>query len=85
MNLRRCSEGLRLTPSIKCGGYRVAEYRAFTVGPDEHFMGLEPLFCADDAKAIAQAKLLADDHDIELWSRNRLVIRIKASRLSKRP
>ena len=45
-------------------------------------MGFEPLFCADDAEAIARANLLADDHDIELWSGNRLVVRIKASRLS---
>jgi hypothetical protein len=61
----------------------VAEYRAFTIGPDEHFTGFEPLICADDAEAIAQAKLLADDHDIELWSGNRLVIRIRASRLGR--
>jgi hypothetical protein len=38
--------------------------------------------CFDDAEAIARANLLADDHDIELWSGNRLVVRIKASRLS---
>jgi len=44
--------------------------------------GFEPLFCADDAEAIAQATLLADDHGIELWCGSRLVIRIKASLLS---
>jgi hypothetical protein len=56
----------------------VADYRAFTVGPDGHFTGFKPLICADDAEAIEQATQLVDDHDIELWSGDRMVIRIKA-------
>jgi hypothetical protein len=56
----------------------VAEYRAFTVGSDGHFIGFEPLICANDAEAIAQAKRLLFQHDIELWSGERLVIRLRA-------
>jgi hypothetical protein len=56
----------------------VAEYRAFTVGNDGHFTGFEPLICADDAEAIAKAKRLVVDHDVELWSGARLVIRLRA-------
>jgi hypothetical protein len=61
------------------GDYGVAEYRAFTVGRDGHFLGFEPLICADDAEAIAQAKHLVGIHDVELWSGDRLVIRLRAA------
>jgi hypothetical protein len=55
----------------------VTEYRAYTVGRDGHFNGFEPLVCADDAVAIEKAKRLVDGHDVELWSGERLVIRLK--------
>jgi len=56
----------------------MAEYRAYAVGQDEHFIGFEPLVCADDAEAIDKAKRLVDGHDIELWSGDWLVTRLKA-------
>jgi hypothetical protein len=56
----------------------VIEYRAFIVGSDGHFAGFAPLICADDAEAIAKAKRLVVDHDVELWSGDRLVTRLKA-------
>ena len=56
----------------------MAEYRAFTVGRDGHFSGFEPLICANDAEAIAQAKRLVDSRDVELWSGDRLVVRLEA-------
>jgi hypothetical protein len=55
----------------------MAEYRAYTVGRDGHFIGFEPLICADDSEAIERATRLVDGHDIELWSGTRLVIRLK--------
>jgi hypothetical protein len=55
----------------------VAEYRAYTVGRDGHFIGIEPLTCADDSEAIEKAKRLVDGHDVELWSGARLVIRLR--------
>jgi hypothetical protein len=54
----------------------VTEYRAFTVGIDGHFNGFEPLVCSDDAEAIARTEQLLDGYDIELWSGERLVIRL---------
>jgi hypothetical protein len=60
------------------GDYAVAEYRAYTVGRDGHFIGFEPLVCANDAEAIEQAKRLVVNHAIELWSGVRLVVRLEA-------
>jgi hypothetical protein len=57
----------------------VAEYRAFTVGRDGHFSGCESLICADDAEAIVLAGRLVGIHDVELWSGERLVTRLKAA------
>ena len=54
----------------------VAEYRAYVVGHDGHFMRFEALICADDAEAIEKAKRLVDIHDVELWSGERLVARL---------
>jgi hypothetical protein len=54
----------------------MVNYRAYTVSADEHFIGYEPMICADDGEAIERARSLVDGHDIELWSGPRLVIRI---------
>jgi len=54
----------------------MAEYRAYAVGIDGHFIGYEPLICTDDADAIEKATRLVAGHDIELWSGPRLVIRL---------
>lgn len=55
----------------------MAEYRAFTVGDDGHFVGFEPIVCDDDALAIERAKRLLKGHDIEVWSGGRLVVRLQ--------
>jgi hypothetical protein len=55
----------------------MADYRAYTVGLDGHFVGFEPLVCTDDAEAIKKAKLLVVDRSIELWSGPRFVIRLE--------
>jgi hypothetical protein len=54
----------------------MVEYRAYSVGAGGHFVGYELLICRDDAEAIEKAKRLVSGHDIELWSGERLVIRI---------
>jgi hypothetical protein len=53
------------------------EYRAYTVRVDGHFIGFEPIVCADDAAAVEKAKRLVDGHDVELWSGPRLIIRLE--------
>jgi hypothetical protein len=72
---RRSSEQRCRTAS---GDYGVAEYRAYTVDGDGHFIGFEPLVCATDAEAIEQAKRLLVSRVIELWSGERMVIRLDA-------
>jgi len=52
----------------------MAEYRAYLVGSDGHFVGFEPLICADDTEATEKAKSLVDGHDVELWNGARLVV-----------
>ena len=59
-------------------GYGVGRVRAYTVDRDGHFLGFEPLVCANDAEAIEQAKRLIVNHAVELWSGERLVIRLEA-------
>jgi hypothetical protein len=54
----------------------MAEYRAYTVGSDGHFVGSLALICADDAEAIERAKRFVDGHDIKLWSGDRFIIRL---------
>ena len=54
----------------------MAQYRAYTVGTDDHFVGYEALVCDDDVEAIEKAKRLANGLDIELWSGDRFVIRL---------
>ena len=57
---------------LASGDPGVAEYRAYVVGHDGHFLRFEALICADDAEAIEKAKRLVDVHDVELWSGERL-------------
>ena len=56
-------------------------YRAYIIGEDGHFLGAEILSeCADDEAAAKAAQKLLDGHDVELWDRNRLVIRLSSEK-----
>jgi hypothetical protein len=55
----------------------MAEYRAYTVGADGHFVGFEPFICENHDDAVAKAESLLERNDIELWSGPCLVIRLK--------
>lgn len=55
----------------------MAEYRAYIVGPDDHFLGFEEIVCDDDEQAIQQGRRLVDDYGIELWNGPRLVLKMK--------
>jgi hypothetical protein len=63
----------------------VAEYRAYSVGSDGHFIGFEPLVCADDVEAVEKATRLLDRSNIELWSGARLVVRLDAKTRRAKP
>jgi len=57
----------------------MSDYRAYIIGPDGHFVRAEFLHDhIDDATAIKAAEQLVDGHDVELWDRDRMVIRLKA-------
>ena len=58
----------------------MAEYRAYILGSDGHFVGYETFARADDAEAIERARRLVADHGLELWSGERLVTRLSAVR-----
>jgi hypothetical protein len=59
----------------------MADYRAYTIGFDGHFVGCEPMICRDDAEAIANAMRFVDGHDVELWSGEPLVKRFSATKV----
>jgi hypothetical protein len=52
---------------------QVTDYRAYIVGDDGHFIGCEPIVCADDGEAIAKAKRLVGKYPVEVWSGERFV------------
>jgi hypothetical protein len=58
----------------------MAEYRAYTVGIDDHFIGFQEMICLDDDEAVAKATRLVNGHDIEVWNGPRLVIRLTRSK-----
>jgi hypothetical protein len=54
----------------------MSDYRAYIVGIDGHFNSILTEFPhnhPDDTTAIESAKQLVDDHDVELWDRDRFV------------
>jgi hypothetical protein len=53
----------------------MAEYRAYIVGRDGHFVRFEPLVCGNDVEAIEKAKRLVEGTDIELCA-ERFVLRL---------
>jgi hypothetical protein len=54
----------------------LAHYRAYFVGSGGNFIAYEALVCRDDDEAVAKAKQFVDDHDIEVWCRDRFVRRL---------
>lgn len=56
------------------------DYRAYTVGPDGHFVRHRAFKCADDTEALTWAKQLFDGYPIELWSGQRFIARVDQNR-----
>jgi hypothetical protein len=55
------------------------KYRAYLVGEGGHFAGSRSFVCGTDAEATIWARQLVDGNDVELWSRDRFVIRLYAN------
>jgi hypothetical protein len=55
----------------------VNEYRAYLIGHDGHFASSRSFVCGNDADATVWAEQLVDGHDVELWSGDRFVARLK--------
>lgn len=58
----------------------MGNYRAYAVGQDGHFVGVQGLVCADDAEAIETARRLFHGQVVELWCGDRLVIQMNELR-----
>jgi hypothetical protein len=71
------TESVALPPN-HAAGVVLAEYRAYTVDRDGHFIGFEPLACGSDAEAVEITRRLVKENSVELWSGARLVIRLEA-------
>jgi hypothetical protein len=55
----------------------MAEYRAYVVGEDDHFVSFQARVFPTDDDAITWAKQCVDGHDIELWNGERFVARLQ--------
>jgi hypothetical protein len=51
----------------------MADYRAYIVGEDGHFLDCEARTCRDDRAAVEWAKQLVSNRVIELWCGERFV------------
>lgn len=58
----------------------MADYRAYFLGDDKHFVKVITLSCADDAAAIKAAHALLGAYDIEVWLLDRMVAQLKRSK-----
>jgi hypothetical protein len=65
-----------INPSIRTFG--VAEYRAYTVGLDGHFVGFEAIVCDTDDEAIERANRMLRNYGIEVWCADRMVAKLKS-------
>src|SRR4051812_9913678 len=63
--------GRRPRPGTR--GRTMAEYRAYILDEDGHFLRAIELVCLDDDAAKEHAKQLVDGHDIELWRQERRI------------
>ena len=58
----------------------MADYRAYIIGQDGHFVRAIQLVCPDDDTAKEYAKQLVNGHDVELWQGDRKIEVFKQTR-----
>lgn len=51
------------------------DYHVYIISSDGLFSDAVPLDCADDNDAMKQAAQLVDGHDVELWQRDRKIVK----------
>jgi hypothetical protein len=56
-----------------------AEYRAYIVGRDEHFLWSKEFVAENDDAAFEHARRWVDGHDVELWSGEHFVAKLKST------
>jgi hypothetical protein len=61
------------------GGSIMSHYRAYIIGHDGHFVDVHKLDYPDDASATAAAKEYVDGRAVELWHRDRKVVRFETT------
>jgi len=60
------------------GWIDMAEYRIFTLTKERRIAGpAEVIDCASDKHAVEEAKILMNDHDMEIWQGSRMVMRLR--------
>ena len=65
-----CTDGLAISVfQFWTSGTRnaMADYRAYIIGADGHFIRAVEFVCPDDETAKEYARRLVDGHDMELW------------------
>jgi hypothetical protein len=68
-----CGSALVSARQGRAVGDSMAEYRAYIIGDDGHFIRAVDLICRDDETAINEAQQFVDGHDVELWQLDRKV------------
>ena len=61
----------------------MADYRAYVIDENGHFIKHRGFVCANDTDATVWARQLMDGQDIELWSGPRFVARLSPSQINK--
>jgi tRNA-binding EMAP/Myf-like protein len=57
----------------------MGHYRAYFIDADDLIVTAKVIQASDDEEAVALMRCKADDHDIELWSSDRKIVRLKKS------
>jgi hypothetical protein len=65
-----------LSGLFSCGVRKMNDYRAYIIGDDDHIIDRIDLLCGDDRSAIEHARQRVENHDIELWQRDRRIARL---------
>jgi hypothetical protein len=58
----------------------MAHYKAYFIGHDGHFIKATDVVQTDDAAAIIAARAMIGLHAIELWERDRKIVRFEAAK-----